>query len=120
MHLTIEDFQKVTGFLTTFPSMSEDWNRSSEEQVGFEIDLDFKRKIPPSLTRYQSALAIVIYNDAEMESYTKRNGRCGVAIKTLERYYGEWEAMVEEFLYNNPDFNKYAWYSRVYLKSNFY
>ena len=119
MYLTLKDFKIITGFLTRFPINSEDWKRSSEEKISFEIDLDFKRKIP-SLTKYQAALAITIYNDAIIKVYKKRNGRQGVTIETEERYFGEWEALVEEFLNENPDFNKYAWNSKAYLKSDFY
>ena len=86
----------------------------------FEINSNFKYNIPPQLTVYQAALAVIIVNDSRRAYYKKRNGRTGVTIETEERYFGEWEAMVEEFLEKNKDFNKYAWFSKAYLKADWF
>ena len=116
MVLERDDFNLVTDFMCRVPIENElgtekDWNWMSTKKVGFKIKKKIKE--PANMNLLQAALAVVIYNDAEC--YNRRSGgRRFVKRDTIERYYGEWEAMTESFLESHPEFDAQNW--RDYLK----
>ena len=111
--LTKKDFQVVAKLicneLIQFESVEKgEWDK----KIAFKIQRYYKQ--PANFKRQQAALAVVVLNDAEHLIERKGKKRY-IRLVTPARYICEWEAKVEDFLEQNPEFEARKW--RLYLNS---